>query len=64
VEGFNSGVKGLIITTDCTDFLAYVYITNYINLNVTQQDTHRMLPDDDVHTPIHLGAVECNNKFL
>jgi hypothetical protein len=51
----------LIKTTDCIDFLKY--ITKYINVNVTQQDTQRKLPDDDVHLSKHVEAVECINKL-
>jgi hypothetical protein len=39
------------------------HITNSINSNVTQDDTQRNLPDDDVHTSKHVGAVEWVNKL-
>jgi hypothetical protein len=51
----------LIITTESKDILTY--ITNYINFNITQQDTQRKLPDDEVHTPKHVAAIECVNKL-
>jgi hypothetical protein len=40
-----------------------IYIKIYINFNVTQQDTQRKLPDGDVHTSKHVGAVECISKL-
>jgi hypothetical protein len=36
--------------------------TIYI-FNVTQQNTQKKAPDDDVHTSKHVGAVECINKL-
>jgi hypothetical protein len=44
------------------DWKYFWHITNYINFNVTQQDTQRNLPDSDVHTSKHVGAVESINK--
>jgi hypothetical protein len=51
----------LIITTDCKDYLTYLFIANF-NV-ITQQDTQRKLPDDDVYTSKHVTAVECINPL-
>jgi hypothetical protein len=38
-------------------------MSNYITFNVTQQDTKRKFPDDEVHTSKHVGAVECISNY-
>jgi hypothetical protein len=51
-------------TTSMTgEWRILTYITNYIYFNVTQQDTQRKLPDDDVHTSKHVGTVEFVNTL-
>jgi hypothetical protein len=53
------------VSTARYELIPYIkHITfRILKVNVTQQDTQNEVPDDDVHTSKHAGAVECTNKL-